>query len=97
MPVLNGAGELIQERKMTQAEFERIRWLSGIKYPVDKIILVHMKPSTFKEWLFQLPMKEALIISSEKDFIELRSKVLSKNLFVQAFDYLWRLINGHNH
>lgn len=90
MPIFNGRGELIQE--IGGHERAHAEWLAAHQWPVDKDRLWHMSWVDFCKWLYVMPPREALLLSSDKEFSQFREGKKEKGQIDLAISWLWRLI-----
>lgn len=90
MPLFNSVGEPMPIRERSIREI----WISTLRYPTDEERIFHLSPNEFKDWLYGLDPKEALLLTSTRDISTRIKKQLNWKRWSLISDWVWRVWNG---
>lgn len=74
MTMINGAGQQIKFREISKAEAERIKELSELQYPRDRIEIEMLSDEDFRLWIYSMNPLQALNLASTRKFAWMRAR-----------------------
>lgn len=84
MQVVNSNGSVIEERLLTDAQ----KYLATLHWPENAKTIADLSWADFKTWLYSIEPRDAMILSSDKNFQGFFNGYLTRN----KWRFIWRLM-----
>lgn len=91
---VNAAGERIAELEDIARNTRVVAFLSNLKWPRDRKMVMRMTPVQVKEWIYSLHPRQALILTSSRSWQRRWEKIQTKSWVQKLDDFVWRWFNG---
>lgn len=89
MPLFNSIGDPMPPRQLTDRDI----WISNLKFPDQEDYIFHLSPTEFRQWIYGLNPRDALLLTSTHGISSHIKRQLSWKRFSIVTDWMWRMFH----